>query len=61
MANSNSNAETEVQDKPGKGSKNDGDMPKGHKSQPEGASTGKFWDNWSIEINNYSNGLQPTA
>jgi len=29
MANSNSKAETEIQDKPGKCSKYDGDMPKG--------------------------------
>ena len=34
--------------------KNDGAMSKGHKSQPEGASTGQIWDNLSVKGNNDS-------
>lgn len=47
MANSNSKAVKEIQDKPGKCSKYDGDMPNGHRHQPEGVSTDKILDNWS--------------
>lgn len=47
MANSNSKAVTEIQDKPGKCSKYDRDMPNGQRHQLERVSTDKILDNWS--------------
>lgn len=61
MANSNSKAETKIQDKPGKCSKVDGDMPKGHRHQLEGVSTDKILDNWGFKVNYCRYGLSLNA
>lgn len=61
MANSNTKAEREVQHNLENAPKNDEDMLKGHRSQLEGASTGKILNKWGIKISNYGNGLQPIA